>query len=240
MFVEREPEWNSETINRRVGETTFKQCGWCEYRSTGVHRYDCMLEGGCKLLKWSSSDKYFDSECKLILLGYKDIDCIIKSKETEIFRAEELIKSINCQIDILIRLDSPDNMPCLPEHRNHDHFNINDEIMVYIRDEEGESAIIKSGWLKGKVIIGYRHHDGCVSVYTDKKYHNGDFLDGHGLWMGVSIPLIMLKSEYSWFVSNPTRFFDWIKLSCEGRKFNSTIINWNSIFTPREEYCEEE
>ena len=42
--MENEPVWNNETINKKKGDTTFKQCGWCDHRGNGSYRYNCMIE----------------------------------------------------------------------------------------------------------------------------------------------------------------------------------------------------
>ncbi|MFA6711117.1 MAG: hypothetical protein WCS33_00165 [Candidatus Caldatribacteriota bacterium] len=232
MLSDREPIWNDTTLNLKGGDTTFEMCGWCQHRTGGVYRYDCMLKGGCQLSKSDYTTKYFDNACDIKLLGKLDIKSIIERKEREIKNNEEQIKRIKQHIHTLETLDFADDMPCLPDNRSHDHFNLDDEVMVFIRGE-ADFTPIKTGWLGGKVVPGYRHHDGCVSAYIYEKYHTGDYLDGHGYGSGYVIPLIMLKEEYEWFIENPMRFTDWIRLACEDKKFNGVIIDWMNIDIPK-------
>jgi len=225
--MDREPIWNSDTINKKKGDTTFKQCGWCNNRGDGSYRYDCMIDGYCNLLKNYNNDVQFDTECKIIKLGKNDIESIKQSKVHKIEEYRRMIESTQKEISILINL-ALDDIPVLPDNRKHNHFNINDEVMVFATFDE---SLIKDRWLSGKVVSGYRHHDGCVSVYVDEKYHNGENLDGHGYGAGMSVPTCILKSEYDWFVKNPERFKEWINIACN-KSFNGKIINSVQIPIP--------
>lgn len=231
MFAKREPVWDEITLNLRKGDTTFISCGWCEYRSGGSYRYDCMLEGGCELSKTNYNTKYFDSSCDIVLLGRRNIQSNVERKEREIKDNEEQIKRIRQQINTLKELKLVDNMPYLPDNRQYDYFNLGDEVMVFIQEDNDFTPLI-TGWSGGKVVPGYRHHDGCVSVYVYEKYHIGNFLNGHGYSVGVATPVVMLKEEYEWFVGNPLRFTDWIKLACQDNRFNPNITSWEDIDIP--------
>ncbi len=71
-------------------------------------------------------------------------------------------------------LKTAKNHPALSNHREHDHFNLNDKVVCYIgcwkENEHGHDIIVDDKFVEGVVINGYRHHDGCVSVCYDKKY----------------------------------------------------------------------
>jgi hypothetical protein len=209
--MEREPVWNEETMYKEQGTTTFVTCGWCQHRGTGSYRYNCMLNGKCTLLRDYDERVDFDTKCKVIKLGSADIESIVESKKHSISDHERNIGRLKIQIEILKSL-RPDKMPPLPSNRTSDHFNIDDDIMIYPNFKE---SIISGRWLSGKVINGYRHQDGCVSGRIDEKFHEGEYLDGHGVGSGVCTPTVMLKSEFDWFVEHPDRFRDWIINACE-------------------------
>lgn len=220
--MHREPEWNAENINKKCGDTTFKFCGWCKYRGTGSYRYDCMIVGKCDLLKSYNNEVFFDTECVIKKLGKKDLESIIESKNYEIENHEKSIEQLKKQISVLNSLDN-DNVPPLPNNRRYNHFNIDDEIMCFVME--------RGKWMAGKVVSGYRHHDGCVSMYIYEKHHDGDYLNGHGRSGGIAIPHIMLKSEYDWFVKNPDSFIYWINKACEN-KFNGEKLDPSMFVIP--------
>lgn len=225
-MYKNEPIWNAETINRKKGDTNFQTCGWCKHGGSGGHRYDCMVDGKCNLLKDYQNEVAWDTECKLTTLGKEDLTSIIESKEQNIKSYESSIIKKKEEIKQLSELHKDaDGIPPLPQSRQHDHFNLEDEIMIYPTFTE---ATIRDTWLKGIVISGYRHHDGCISGYIDKKYHDGDNLDGHGYGSGSSNPLVLLKKEYDYFVDNPNKFKPWIKESAS----NSFKIDYINVVTP--------
>lgn len=225
--MEREPIWNEETKNKKQGDTTFKMCGWCDNRGSGSYKSNCMISGDCNLLKSYSNEVQFDTECKIMKLGKADIQSILDSKAYNIKEYEDNIKRKQKQIEILNNLIL-DDIPTLPDNRKCEHFNIDDEVMVFANFD---TSLIKDRWLSGKVINGYRHHDGCVSVRTDEKYNDGDYLEGHGYGAGCCVPKVILKSEYDWFVKNPDKFREWIKTACS-KKFNGDVINSDLIPYP--------
>lgn len=234
----REPDWNAETINRTAGSTDFEVCGWCNHRGGGSYRYNCMLNGTCSLLR--EYDKHneveFDTPCLIRNLGKGDVMALIKSKKYAITECESRIKRANEEIEALVRCaDRASGRPPLPENRPHDHFNINDEIMIYIsRPDDRVRYLVENVWLSATVVHGYRHHDGCVSACTKEPYHTGDYLDGCGVGMGYAVPTVLLKSEYDYFAENPEDWQEWIRCACK-KSYNGRKFSPDTMPAPRKE-----
>ena len=211
--MRNEPVWNSDTINKKKGDTTFEQCGWCNHGGSGSYRYNCMIEGNCNLLKRYNNEVNYNTQCKIITMGKIDIASVIESKEYEIKNYEQRIKNLKIQIYTL-KETKVDDCPPIVNNRKYNHFNIDDKIRVF-----------KNGvWEIATIINGYRHHDGCISYYADNKFHDGDYLDGHGGSGGISRPEFLLESEYQWFKSNPERFKEWIEENCK-KKYNGDYLD---------------
>lgn len=230
MTERPEPKWDAVTMNRECGETTFKTCGWCEHRGCGSMRYDCLLDGGCSLMKdYGELHKVqWDTPCHFGNLGKKDIADIIDSKHHEINSAKESIKRTEDEITVLEKLASVAvDSPPLPDNRDHDHFNINDRV-----------AVAWDGhWIAGTVVMGYRHHDGCVSYWLDgqskpdykllsnpwdKKKNPKGWKEHQALiakigklaeapGCGTATPCVVLMKEWQYFVDHPKEYEAWRK-----------------------------
>lgn len=105
-------------------------------------------------------------------------------------------------------------MIVLPSMRKYNHFNIDDEVAVFI----------ENNWYFGKVKNGYRHHDGCVS-YELENYGPKETDENFKSFLscGFMIPGIMLKSEYDYFQKNPEEYVEWISKSYN-RKYNGNYL----------------
>ena len=229
-----EPLWDDETRSRKHGSTTFETCGWCVYTSTGTWKYDCCLDGCCNLLSsyHPNCDVKWGTKCFIKNLGQKDIEDFIRSKECQIVSERKAIARTESEIQILKEL-TVDDCPPLPHNRECDHFNIGDRVMNYAAKKMfAEHCCLRLGWISGTVVDGYRHHDGCVSFIADEPFHaNYEYEQGKGSGSGVSIPFILLESEYKWFASHPDRFLPWLKLACV-HDFNGLKIVPESVETP--------
>ena len=74
-------------------------------------------------------------------------------------------------------------------------------------------------WTKGVVKEGYRHHDGCVSY---KLENIGP--QEKGFWgCGMSVPTVLLESEYTWFIENPDSYKFWSS-KAYNREYNGKTI----------------
>jgi len=201
-----EPEWTAENQNRRKGETTLKQCGWCEYASCGSCRHDCYLSTSCSLLKeyGVGREVYWDTECIVKKLGKDDFKSVISSKNYAIKNHKDGIKSLQKEIAIIKGLKLKEK-PLLPDNRPYDYYNLNDVIYVFFNKHKK--------WVKGKVVRGYRHQDGCVSYVLE------DYPESRKGWgCGASVPWILKEWEYKFFKKYPADFKDWLELS--NREYN--------------------
>jgi hypothetical protein len=213
---EREPDWTAETMNRKKGDTTFKQCGWCVHAGSGSYRYSCMLDGSCKLLKGYRNEVKFDTPCKVVGLGKGDIADIVRSKEYEIKTAKDNIKETKKEIDVLKSLKVKDSPP-LAESRDHDHFNLGDRVFVFY---EGR-------WNPGTVVNGYRHHDGCVSYVLDAYPESKP--GKKGPWgCGMSVPGVIKEWEFSYFQAHRDEFKLW--LAAQDRAYNGNRLPMKDYF----------
>jgi len=165
--------------------------------------------------KWDTPCMFKNAEKRLmnIIIGTKE-------REIKFFNTVRIpwIKERVATIQKIRRTSTV--MPIQSENRSADHFNVGDDIMRHD---------VKLGWIPGKVVNGYRHHDGCVTYHVetgcccgiegpifectevDKKMTCGG--------SGMSIPHVLLKSEYDYFTEHPEDWFTWIKIATD-RSFN--------------------
>ena len=199
-----DPEWNSRNINRKEGDTTFKQCGWCEHTGGGSARYGCMLSSSCNLLhSYGLGHRVFwDTPCLVLFLGKEDMKNIMMSKKRDIEDKKSQIKYIKEEIKTINDLVLPKKPP-LPGNRIKD-FNEGETIWAY-ND--------KNKWVKGTVVPGYRSHDGCVSFILDGVPESMPKPEGGGPWgFGVGVPKILKDWEYKYFKNYPDDFKIWLHL----------------------------
>lgn len=191
------------------GSTTLKQCGWCEYAS-GTHRYNYCIKGNCSLDKSYSNEIMWNDRCKFIDASKSDIDAVIKNhlytikqnNESNERHEEYINKLTSIQNDAVYR-------PPLPDNRKHDHFNLNDNVMIHYENH----------WYTGEVRGGYRHHDGCVSYRL-----NGIGPQNEGFWgHGSATPTVLLEDEYQWFKLNPQEYLKWCEVAYD-KEFNGEKI----------------
>ncbi len=125
--------------------TTFEKCGWCKYAS-GTHRYDYMIHGNCSLIpKYHVLDREFtwNSDCALKGMSKLDLKSLIDSKKYKIENSKQAIEDQIEHIKILKKKFAKNvtNSPCFPNHREVEHFKLNEEIFSFYENE----------WHKGKV-----------------------------------------------------------------------------------------
>ncbi len=202
---ENEPEWNSLNCNKKRGDTTFEICGWCEHRGCGSCRYDCLLSGDCSLMKDYGDERNvkWDTPCKIMQLGPVDLDSIIKSKKWQIDSYRQQIKSVRKEIAVIEELiREVGYKPPLPSSRPCDYYNVGDGVWVF---HEGK-------WNPGTVVLGYRHHDGCVSYILDD--YPASKPSEKGPWgCGYAIPGILKDEELQYFKLHPEDFATYCNLS---------------------------
>ena len=198
---EKEPIWNAKNINRKIGDTTFEICGWCNHRGCGSCRYDCLVSGYCNLIpKYHSinRDVNWDTPCKILLLGKDDVKDIVDSKKRDIQDSKYYILRVRKEIGTLNKVfKAAKNKPPLPDSRKHDYYNVKEAVWVFHNGK----------WSRGIVTLGYRHHDGCVSYVLDDYPESAT----KGPWgCGTGVPQVLKDWEFKYFKSNKE---DW-KLWC--------------------------
>ncbi len=109
--------------------------------------------------------------------------------------------------------------PCFASHRPGDWFEIGDKVVCFI-SKNLDYALKKSVFITGKVVDGYRHRNGCVSVYADEKIHTDSYCNGHGLSFGISRPEVMHEWEYEYLKTHPEYLSVWIKASADSYNFS--------------------
>ncbi len=216
-------------INREQGSTNFKQCGWCEY-AMGSHRHNYCISGSCQLQRSYDDDIKWDTLCLFVSTSQADIQALIGYKEYRIKGAEDSIQQYKKYIEILSKMkEEAPVRPPLPNDRKFGHFNIDDEVMVASAEKDAEDNALR--WYSGKVKDGYRHQDGCVSFCLNgigpQEANDTEFPFKGGYWgTGICVPTIILKSEYDFFVDNPSEFEIWKE------KVESEVYNGKSIELP--------
>ena len=183
-----EDEPRGKDIEKEHGSTTLEQCGWCIHAS-GTHRHSYCISGSCRLNKSYSKDVKWSDKCHLKGMSKNDISALVNNHQYQIKNAESTIKREKEYIEVLKELAAgSSDRPCLPDDRKHDHFNIDDKIVL-----------AKDGaWVFGEVEWGYRHQDGCVSY---RLYNEGP--QKQDFWgVGCAVPIILLKSEYDFFAQS--------------------------------------
>lgn len=213
----KEPEWTAENMNRKKGDTTLVQCGWCEHASCGSVRYGCYLETSCSLLKsyGVGSEVKWDTKCVVKSLGKGDMRSSIRSKRYDIESALRSIKETKKEIEIIQKLKLP-NKPPLPENRQED-FKLGEVVFIFH----------ESKWNRGVVVNGYRSGDGCVSYVLD------DYPESKKGWgCGSGVPCVLKEWEYKYFKKNLSDFRVWLDLS--DRNYNGARLNMDDYYNALE------
>jgi len=215
-YEPKEPEWNAENMNRKQGDTTFEMCGWCEHTSCGSVRYGCYLSSSCSLLReyGLGSDVKWNTPCIFKHLGKDDLKNTISGHKHRIEQAQYTIKNTQKKISIIEKhMAKRKNKPILPYNRKHNHFNVGDALWVFFDDFSKEQQRKKyeyPKWYRGIAVIGYRHHDGCISYCLD------EIPESSGWGCGTGVPYVMLESEMKYFLKNPEDFKIWLEFSDKG------------------------
>ena len=195
-----------ELRNNQPNSTTFESCGWCKHAS-GSHRYNYCISGNCQLQKQYDNEIKWDTKCILKNASKSQIFSLVKDKKRHIESCKESISRYEEHITMLIAFQTNAKYcPTLPEDRECNHFHLEDEIRVYVDD----------CWYSGNVVNGYRSGDGCVSY---EYFNNG--LNSGGC--GLSIPHILLRSEYEFFQKNKDAYENWCSIAYN-KSFNGTVL----------------
>lgn len=209
----KEPIWTAENMNKKKGDTTFSQCGWCEWAGGGFCRYGCHLKTSCSLLKsyGLGSDVKWDTQCIVKKLAKKDIESVVRSKNYHKESLLKQIKDVDSEIGQLRKIKAKDNPP-LPENRI-DPYEVGEVLYVFTENK----------WNRGICVNGYRHNDGCVSYVLD------DYPDSQKGWgCGTGVPCVLKEWEYKYFKSNLDDFKTWLEFS--DKKYNGDSLDIKSYY----------
>ncbi len=189
---------------REGGSTTFNICGWCKHHSGGTGRYQFMITTSCSLLGSASPGMQFNTPCLL--------QCKTETKiAEEVQRLEQEVENLLAKrekaregIKLLQHFKKGAlEKPYLMSLRPHDHFNVGDEVMVYVgqwgKESEHKSVVRDGVWVPAIIVYGYRHHDGCASYQALFPIHtNMSYFEGRGGGSGMSRPEVLLRSEFNY------------------------------------------
>lgn len=199
----------------------------------------------------------WDTPCVIITKGKADLESYAKSHAFEIEEAKGTIKreeEIINHIKMLIK--KARDIPPLPWNRKHDHFNVGDRVAAFSEKERNwRFGIVVYGYRHQDGMVSFHidgtpeptysylplnklepgnHPRGYISAEEaerfnkeDKKLNKeiGKLANAPGC--GMSVPTVMLKSEYDFFVDNPEDWKRWITLAC------SKDYNGERIEAPR-------
>jgi hypothetical protein len=200
---------------REANSTTFNVCGWCKY-AMGTGRFNYTISGDCMIMRnvgVKRPEKYFYTKCEFHQMSVEAIQGFVNlyiDKIAELQSDLATFKAVVAHAKLIA--EETTKRPYLLSLRPYDQFNIGNKAICYIGDvkqrADGPKLITDKLFITGKVIDGYRHHDGCVSMRADEPWHDGDYLEGRGTGWGWGRADFMLKSEYDYLISHP----DFLKL----------------------------
>lgn len=181
---------DQKSIERKAGTTTFNICGWCEHAGGGTCRYQYHITTSCGLLQ-NSGETRFDTPCILHDMTRQSFraEAIRKQAEVEILKEErESVRTVIRHLQTLKA--STQEKPYLMSLRPYDFFNVGDEVAVNISRFEDKK--VAGEWVKGFVVFGYRHQDGCVSYQAEFPIHgNMSNHEGRGGGAGMGRPEVI-------------------------------------------------
>lgn len=194
----------------RLGSTE----GEKEAAKQALHRMEASYPGLALLAEqspeWSTrTQRRFNTPCFLPNLDEKGVEILHKAMKGQKSKLIEKKKKVDSDIRLLLNLEKQaEDKPALSDERPYDWFNIDDKLVCYIAGWEGR--LWEGDWATAKVIDGYRHQDGCVSVNYDRQVHNGPYLDGHGGGYGMARPEVLHLWEYYYLRSHPDFAKVWV------------------------------
>ena len=156
-------------------------------------------------------ERHFNTPCFLPEASDAALDQLRSGLQQQLSSLKGAKAATDEKITILLELEKrAEKKPAFPDHRPHDWFNEGDPLVCYIG--KWQERLLPDEFATAKGIMGYRHHDGCISVFYDSKMHTGDYLDGHGGGYGMSRPEVMHAWEYEYMLNHPDFCNVWLKL----------------------------
>lgn len=223
---------DADSINREPGTTTFNVCGWCEHCGGGTCRYGYHITTYCPLIPrqlgngeaWGGNDKFrFNTPCALANGTQELLDtCVehLKARKANLVSHKQQAGAYASYLaEVMAKADDKPYFAC---HRPYDWFNIDDPVMFFTSEFDTVLPNKANLFVSGKVINGYRHHDGCVSVCADEPFHSGEYCNGCGSGFGMSRPEVLHVWEYEYLKTHPDYLKVWLRCSkVENKDFDS-------------------
>ena len=210
--------------------TTFNFCGWCKHCGGGLGRYGYHITTTCPLIPeelnngrgtYGYDEFRFNTPCAIANGTQEFLETCVEYLKAKLAGLVAKKAEISEYVRFIAKaIKQAEEKPYLAGHRPADWFKLGDEVVCFI-SKDFENAPKKGIFVTGKVIDGYRHGDGCVSVCADEQVHTGDYCDGCGLGYGLSRPEVMHKWEYEYLKAHPDYLKVWIRASASLTKFNS-------------------
>lgn len=228
-----EPEpLDAASINRKYGATTFNVCGWCKHCGGGSCRYNYHITTYCPLIPrqlgngetWGGNEQFrFDTPCALKSGTQELLDtCVehLKARQAQLISRQQQAASYADYLEQV--MTQAEEKPYFASHRPHDWFNLDERVTFFTSDFEGVLPDKAKTFVPGKVINGYRHHDGGVSACADEPYHTGEYCNGCGSSFGTARPEILHDWEFDYLKSHPDYLKVWLRCSkAELNEFDS-------------------
>lgn len=204
---------DTASINRKYGATTFNFCGWCKHADGGSCRYNYHITTYCGIKNAAGlrdDERRFNTPCFFKEAPEKVFDEIRTGLACERERLIEKKRETDKKIKFLRALKKrAEKKPAMPNHRPDDWFNVDDPVVCYVG--QWKERIVRDNFAPARVIDGYRHHDGCVSVRYKERVHSGEYLEGHGGGYDMSRPEVMHSWEFEYLLGHPDFASLWSK-----------------------------
>lgn len=209
---------DADSINRKRDSTTFNRCGWCKYAGGGMGRYGFMITPACNLLRHTTRAEEAgpaNTPCRLQSMSTDDFAKIAEGMAQQIEDLKRKLEGVRNGIRKLQEIKKGQiTKPYLMTLRPSEYFNLGDRVMMYIGGQKLDDRLdlggqrigdrlLKGDWAPGKVIMGYRHHDGCVSTCADFPiWRRRDYLNGAGNGYGTGRPECLLAGDFYYLHKN--------------------------------------
>lgn len=189
--------------NREAGSTTFNICGWCKYSSGGdlSGQYQFVNRASCSLLSDPSLQTRFNTPCLLQTKSRDQLAIEARHLSDEVGALMARRRKVCGGIDFLERLKGKktEEKLLLMSLRSSNHFNLGDEVMVYIGQWGSSKRELDGVWAPAIVIPGYRHHGGNVNYQALVPVHTDmSKIEGCGGSAFFQSPRVLLRSEFDY------------------------------------------
>lgn len=221
---------DADSISRKPDATTFNYCGWCKHHENGLLRSNCYIITTCSLIPKEFNngsgaygyDKfYFNTPCAITNGTQELLETCIEHLKAKLAGFNARKAEISAYVRFIANaMKQSEEKPYFSSHRPMDWFKLGDEVVCFIHDDP-ENTSKKGFFATGKVVDGFRHGGGCVSVCIEGQTHTDDCCDGCKFDYGSGRPEVMHKWEYEYLKTHPDYLKVWIRASAYMTDFDS-------------------